>query len=55
MWLTGVPLPCQKQPTMKGNREHSRDVGVAAELPPRSWKTWEIQPDKDEVGRFQRI
>jgi hypothetical protein len=35
---------------MKGNREHSRDVRVAAELLPRSWRTWEIQPDKDEVG-----
>src|SRR5262249_23719426 len=40
-WLTGVPLPCQKQPTMEGNREHSRDVRVTAELPPRNWGTWE--------------
>ena len=45
-----VPRPCQKQPTMKGNREHSRDVRVTTELRPRSWRTWEIQPDKDEVG-----
>jgi hypothetical protein len=52
MWLTGVPLPCQKQPAMKSNREHSRDVRVTAELPPRSWKTWEIQPDKDGVSRW---
>jgi len=30
--LTGVPLPCQKQPTMKDNREHSGDIHMAPEL-----------------------
>jgi hypothetical protein len=49
MQLVAVPLPCQKQPTTKGNREYSRDVPVTAELPPRSWRTCEIQPDKDAV------
>jgi hypothetical protein len=48
--LPSVPLPCQNQPTMTGNREYSRDVQTTAELPvPRSRRWWQ-QPDKDEVG-----
>jgi hypothetical protein len=52
MRLTGVPHPCQKQPTMKGSRGHSRDIRTTADLPPRSWRSWEIQPDKEPVARL---
>src|SRR5215469_11871397 len=48
--LMGVPLPCQKQPTMKDNREHSGDIHTAPELSTRSSRARGRQPDKDEVG-----
>src|SRR5262249_24993934 len=46
----GVPLPCQKQPTMKDDREHSGDIHTAPELCTRSSGARGRQPDKDEVG-----
>jgi hypothetical protein len=48
--LLGVPLPCQKQPTMKDNREHSGDIRTPSELSTRSSRARWRQPDKDEVG-----
>jgi hypothetical protein len=47
--LMGVPLPCQKQPTMKDNREHSGDIHTTPELSTRSSRARGRQPDKDEV------
>jgi hypothetical protein len=44
-----VPLPCQKQPTMKDNGGHLGDIRAAPELPTRSSRGRGRQPDKDEV------
>ena len=46
----GVPLPCQKQLTMKDNRDHSGDIHTAPELSTRSSRARGRQPDKHEVG-----
>jgi hypothetical protein len=35
-----VPLPCQKQPTMRYNREHTGDIRTTPELPKRSYQAW---------------